>query len=260
MALTFRGTAKSYIQIGNDATTQNLFTIENGHASRVDLKLQRLTMHNDNTLILTAVMPISKISRATAISGGAILEKKAFDTTQTSDSNVIFRAGTQEVDRITATPGDTIWQQFVNRMHTAVEQQQDDDRNTLPKRIAETGKEFILHPSEAIVVRLFAAVGTSNAMSIPNYFVECTFSEYSLSTFSIGGTVTLSATPVEGAKVMVIEADDELLTNPFLVEVITTPAGGTWSSTIKTGRVGAAFVQYKNGTTYYTAPGSPFLS
>jgi len=40
---------------------------------------------------------------------------------------------------------------------------------------------------------------------------------------------------------------------------IVTPPGGAWTSTISTGKVGAAFVQYWVGATYYTTPGSPYL-
>jgi len=65
---------------------------------------------------------------------------------------------------------------------------------------------------------------------------------------------------VSGAIITVIEADDESMTNPVLVEKIVTAAGGTWASSITTGKVGAAFVQYKSGATYYTAPGSPYLA
>jgi len=72
--------------------------------------------------------------------------------------------------------------------------------------------------------------------------------------------VTLGGSPVSGAKVMVMESDNVAGTNMFLREVITTPAGGTWASSILTGKVGSAFVQYEAGGTYYTAPGSPYLS
>ena len=72
-------------------------------------------------------------------------------------------------------------------------------------------------------------------------------------------TVTLSGSPVSGAIVTVIEADDLDMTNPVLVDTIVTPAGGTWSADILTGKVGAAFVQYRSGGTLYTAPGSPYL-
>lgn len=261
MAITFKGTAKSSIVVGNDATTQNIFTITNDYASRVDVRIRRLVFQEDAIGLSTAVMPIVKTSRATAISGGVVLEKVTFDTTLVSDANVIFRAPSAETARITATPGNTVWQQFPLRLHTGVEQQQglDDYILTGLPALVST-KDFVLHPGESLLVQVVAAVDASNAQVSNNWFVMCVYEEDALSTFTISGTVTLSGSPVDGAKVMVIEADDVLLTNAHLREVITTPAGGTWSSTIRTGKVGAAFVQYKNGATYYTAPGSPYLS
>ena len=261
MAITYRGTAKSYIQYGNDALLQNLFTIENGYQSRVNVNIRKLAMEIDSIALLAAVMPLAKVSRATAISGGQIVEKCGFDTALTSDVNVIARAQMMEAARITATPGDIIWEQFTNRMHTAVEQQRCPTKYLLlPSIVGDVGHEFTLRPGQALLVQVVAAAVTSNAALTNNYFIECAFEEATIATFSIGGTVTLGGSPVDGAKVMVIEADDVLLTNAFLREVITTPSGGTWASAIRTGKVGAAFVQYKNGATYYTAPGSPFLS
>lgn len=259
MAITFKGTAKSYIQLGNDAVTQKIFTIENGFKSLVDLNILRLLTTDDSVIALTTVMPIVKTSRAIGISGGVILEKVPFDTLQTSDANVIFRAQVAETARITATPGDTIWQNFVLRMHTAVEQQSGEERNFLPLLAKNLNIKVKLHPNESLVCMITASTAASNSINIHNYMVECVFEEDAISTFAISGTVMLSGVPIEGAKIMVIEADDESLTNAFLREVITTPAGGTWASMIRTGKVGAAFVQYKTGATYYTAPGSPFL-
>jgi len=260
MAVTFRGMARSHIILGNDATTQNLFTIENGFKSRVNVNIRALEVSIDDTVVLTAVTPIIKLSRATDISGGQLVEKTGFDTTQISDSNVVIRAALLEMARITATPGDTIWQKFDNRMHTAVEQQRPNiGKSMLPYFVSDTGKELKLRPGQAVLCQVVAAAGTSNSAVANNYFAQCTFEEDAISTFAISGTVTLSGSPVSGAKVIVIEADNISMTNPLLVEVISTPAGGTWASTIRTGKIGAAFVQYTNGGTYYTAPGSPYL-
>lgn len=43
-------------------------------------------------------------------------------------------------------------------------------------------------------------------------------------------------------------------------DITVSGAGATWASTIRTGKVGAAFVQYESGGTKYTAPGSPYLA
>jgi plastocyanin len=253
--------ARTHIILGNDATTQNLFAIENQSASRVNVNIRSINISVDDIVVLAAVTPLIRISRATAISGGQLVEKTGLDTTQSSDSNVVFRAALLEMARITATPGTTIWEKFDNRMHTAVEQQRPNiGKNILPYIVGKTGMEFKLRPSEEVLVQVVAAAGTSNSAVANNYFVECMFEEEALSTFSISGIITLNASPVVGAKVIVIQADDISLTNPILVGVITTPIDGTWSSSIVSGKIGAAFVQYTTGGIYYTAQGSPFLS
>lgn len=259
MAISFVGSSRSPIVIGNDAVTQNLFTITNGAASRVNVNIRRLSLQNDCIAVLTAVMPIMKVSRATSISGGVIVDKQPFSTNYVSDSNVVIRSPIAEMSRITATADDTIWSQFTNRMYTAVEQQQGDDKNMLPLLVANAGMEFKLRPGESLLGRQVASAGTSNAATVTNYFVNVVWEEDEIATFAISGTVTLASVPVAGAVVYVMESDDQIGTNTTLVETITTGVGGTWASTIRTGKVGSAFVQYKSGGTFYTAPGSPYL-
>ena len=116
-----------------------------------------------------------------------------------------------------------------------------------------------MRPGESLLCQVVGATTASNARLANNWWVQAEWEEDPIATFAISGTVTLSGSPVSGAKVMVLEADDTAMTNAVLVEVVTTAAGGTWASSIKTGKVGAAFVQYTNGGTYYTAPGSPYL-
>jgi len=261
MAVTYIGTAKTKIIYGNDSTSQYLFSVENGVQSKVDVHVKRLYVQMNCLSVLTTVMPLIKTYRATSITGGDILSKEGpFDTSLTSDNNVIFRGQCWDTSRMGASPGDIVWQNFAMRMHTAVEQQIAEDRNVLPLLLANNLYDFVLHPGESIVVRLVGATNASNPYGNTHFFVNCVWEENSLSTFNISGIVTLSSSAVEGAKVIIVEADDELLTNGYIKEIITTPAGGNWSSTIRTGKVGAAFIQYKNGGIYYTAPGSPFLS
>lgn len=265
MAVVFRGTAETLAIVGNDETTQNLFVIENGFKSRVNVIIRRLTFGCDSLVALTSVQNIVRIARCTAVSGGVTLHKSPFDTTQTSDANVVFRAQANEAGRITATAGDTLWAQLAGRMHTAVEQQNAErdseriqERNLIP--LTSISTNLTLRPGESLVVKVFASAAASNAQNSTNYTVRCSWDEDSVTTFAISGAVTLGGSPLNGAKVMVLEADDAALTNAYLVEVKTTAGGGLWSSTIRTGKVGAAFVQYENGGTYYTAPGSPYLS
>lgn len=265
MAISFRGTAQSLNIFGNDATTQNLFVIENGIESRVNVIVRRLTFGSDSLVALASVMNMLKVSRCTGVSGGVTLDKPKFNGTQTSDPAVVFRAQANETSPITATPGDVLWTQFCGRMHTAVEQQRAEDdserlkeRNLLPL-VAKDTADFTLLPGQSLLVRVHANTAASNALNSMNYVVRCSWEEDEIATYAISGTVTLSSSPVSGAIVTVIEADDISMTNPVLREVITTGAGGTWASNIRVGKVAAAFVQYESGGTYYTAPGSPYL-
>ncbi len=266
MAVTYRGAVQTLVIAGNDATTQNLFVIENGIASRVNVIIHRLTFASDALAVLTSIQSVVKTSRATSVSGGVVLAKAPFTSTQTSDAAVVFRARANETGAITATAGGTLWSQLATRMHTAVEQQQPEvdsellhERTLLPT-VADTIADFILRPGEALLVRLVAATAASNPSTSSNYVVACAWEEDAIATFAISGTVTLSGSPVSGAVVTVIEADDINMTNAVLRETITTGGGGTWASNIRTGKVAAAFVQYENGGTYYTAPGSPYLA
>ncbi len=262
MAITFVGGVGSPLMSGNDATTQTLFSIENGIASRVNILIRSLHIAQDGIAALTAVMPLLKTSRGINISGGITLPHAKYDTTQTSDPALTFRCAMGEGAPITATAGDIIYQQFRARAHTIVEQQQEyagrEDYGALPGVLST--KDFVLRPGESLIVQVVAAAGTSNA-AITNYWnATCQWEEDAIATFAISGTVTLSGSPVSGAIVTVVEADDTSLTNAHVRETITTGAGGTWASTIRTGKVGAAFVQYESGGTKYTAPGSPFLA
>ncbi len=60
MAVTFIGGVQVPIVIGNDATTQNLLTIENQIGSRVDVHVRRLTIQMDPVTALTSVKPQAK--------------------------------------------------------------------------------------------------------------------------------------------------------------------------------------------------------
>lgn len=260
MPVIFTGGVQVPVVFGNGATIQHLFAVENGIASRVDILVRRLTVRNDTIAVLTSVMPQVKVSRGTNISGGIMLAKETFDTLQGSSSFVNFRSAMGEGSHITATQGDTIWQQYVTRMHTVVEQVLDNEDSLLPRLVVEDAFNLRLRPGQSLLATVVGATAASNATITNNWMIGCTWEEDEIATFAISGTVTLSGSPVSGAIVTVIEADDIDMTNAVLRETIVTPAGGTWASSIRTGKVGAAFVQYRVGATYYTAPGSPYLA
>ena len=259
MAISFKGAVQVPIFLGNDALIQNAFVFENGIGSRVNVNIRRLMVEMDSTVALSTVMPQVKVCRATNVSGGIIVDKSKFDSLESSNQFVRIRSRLAEGSAINATAGDTIYQQYTSRLHTAVEQVISEAQSLLPRLVEDTGKEFKIRPNESMLVYVVSNAVTSNPAISNNWQINCMWEEDEIATFAISGTVTLSAAPVSGAIVTVIEADDIVMTNPVLVEKIVTGAGGTWASTIKTGKVGAAFVQYESGGTYYTAPGSPYL-
>ena len=258
MAITFTGGVMVPTVFGNDAVTQHIFALENQIGSRVDVNVRRLVVQNDPLTALTSVMPQVKVSRGVNISGGIMLDKAQFRTTETSDPFVKIRSALGEGSPITATRGDTIWQQYTSRLHTAVEQVIASDEPLLP-RLVDTF-DFKLKPGESLLATVISATAASNPALSRNWLVDCIWEEDAKATFAISGTVTLSGSPVAGAIVSVIEADDVSMTNPVLIKTIVTGAGGTWAADILTGKVGAAFVQYESGGTKYTAPGSPYLA
>lgn len=243
---------------GNDAVTQHIFALENHIGSRVDVNVRRLTVQNDPLTALASVMPQVKVSRGVNISGGILLDKAKLRTTETSDPFVKIRSALGEGSPITATQGNTVWQQYTSRLHTAVEQVIASDDPLLP-RLVDTF-DFKLKPGESLLATVISATAASNPALSHNWLVDCIWEEDAKATFAISGTVTLSGSPVAGAIVSVIEADDVSMTNPVLIKTIVTGAGGTWAADILTGKVGAAFVQYESGGTKYTAPGSPYLA
>jgi len=260
MAITYRGTVASFPIQGNDQLLQNLFLFENGVASRVNVYIRRLVLQNDAVAALTSVMPLVKTSRiSNDFSGGIILSKCPFDTTQTSNDAVKIRASIAFGTPITATEGQPAWGKFFIRLHSVIQKVIAPDASMLPVLVQDAGKEYKLRPGEFLLIQVRGAAVTSNPSLGNNWFVNAMWEEDSLPIFNISGVVTLDASPVNGAKVMVLQADDEYMSNAVLVEVKTTNALGEWASTILSGKVGAAFVQYKDGGNFYTAPGSPFL-
>jgi len=104
----------TFRQVGNAATTQNLFTIENIDSTKL-VYVRRILVQMDATAALTAVMPLIKTSRATGVpTGGTTLNKGQFDTANASNANTICRGSTASDGGAnsgpTATPGDVLWE------------------------------------------------------------------------------------------------------------------------------------------------------
>lgn len=260
MAYQYKGLASSQLIFGNDALTQNLFVVQNGYASRVNIIIKCLAHQNDPQALLTSVMPQINVASGTGLAtGGTELGKVPFSTAYVSDANVKILAAYGNCSPITIVANQRMWQQYSNRMHTAFGQVWSFDSGLIPTLMQENANQYVLRPGQVLVIQVTGATAASNAALCNNMFAQVCWEEEAISTFAISGTVTLGGVAVVGAKVTVIEADDESMTNARIVEVKTTGVGGLWASTIRNGCVGSAFVQYKDGSTYYTAPGSPYL-
>src|SRR5574343_360659 len=126
----------SFRTLGTAATPHNLLTIENIDATKL-VYVRRVVVQLDATAVLTSVMPQVKLSRTTAVpTGGTTLNKGLFDTANTSNANTIVRGSTASDGGantgISATAGDTLWQQYCMRLHTAVGQVLAPDNSVAP--------------------------------------------------------------------------------------------------------------------------------
>lgn len=169
MAGTF--SAASFRTVGSAATPHNLLTIENTDAT-VEVRIRDLMIQLDATAVLTAVMPLVKVSRATGVpTGGTTLSKAQFDTSNASDAQVVVRGANASdggaATAITATAGTAIWQEFQMRLHTAVGQVL-----SPPSRMQTIlTKDLVLRQNEALLVQVVAAAGTSNPAT--NHWSVC---------------------------------------------------------------------------------------
>lgn len=169
MAGTF--SAASFRILGTAATPHNLLTIENTDAT-VQVRIRDLMIQLDATAVLTAVMPLVKVSRATGVpTGGTTLTKAQFDTTNASDAQVVVRAANASdggaATAITATAGTTIWQEYQMRMHTVVGQVLSPP-SRMPTVLV---KDLVLRQNEALLVQVVASAGTSNPAT--NHWSVC---------------------------------------------------------------------------------------
>ena len=169
MAGTF--SAASFRILGTAATPHNLLTIENTDATVV-VTIRDIMVQLDATAVLTAVMPLVKVSRATAVpTGGTTLTKAQFDTNNASDAQIIVRGATASdggvATAITATASAALWQEYQMRLHTAVGQVL-----SPPSRMPTLlDKSLVLRQNEALLVQVVASAGTSNPAT--NHWSVC---------------------------------------------------------------------------------------
>lgn len=168
----------SWRTLGTAATPHNLLTIENIDSTKL-VYVRRIVVQLDATAVLTSVMPQVKLSRTTAVpTGGTTLNKGLFDTSNSSNANTIIRGSTASDGGantgITATAGDTLWQQYCMRLHTAVGQVLSPDNLAAPA-IIDT-QNLVLRQNQALLVQVVASAGTSNPAT-NHWFVNIVWEE-----------------------------------------------------------------------------------
>lgn len=259
MAL-YTGCATTPRITGNGLLTQRLFAIENKLGSKRLVRVRRLSSQMDATALLTAVKPLLKTTRGVGeVTNGAQVAKGTFDTLQTSDHNVrLWHHGAPDLalgTEVIGTPGTIHWGQFSMRLHSLAEQVIGADENQLS--VIVENKPFSLYPGQYILVEAIGSAVTSNPTT-NHWFFNCAWTEEVFTTFTISGVVRLGGVPVVGAEVIVVIADDLLMTNAVLWDSVTTSAGGAWSSNIPVGKLAFAYAQNEVSGTKYTSLGRPY--
>ena len=158
-------TAATFREVGSAATPQNLMSIENIDSTKL-IYVRRVVFQVDETVVLTSVTPIVRISRATGVpTGGTTLNKGQFDTNNASNSNTIVRGSTASDGGAnsgpTATAGDAIWEQYIMRVHTAVGQILCLDMDALPQNLVQSNN-MVLRQNQALLLQVVASAGASN--------------------------------------------------------------------------------------------------
>lgn len=261
MAITFRGSCVTGMFTGTSGSA--VFALYCTPYSKVRLDVLSMTAQLDTVAAMTTtghVAPLFMVMKvAGTVSGGMLLPAKGtFDTSMTPDPGVEVRqslgfAGGSGADlTITGTPV-AISEGFGTRNTTVYGQQMYVDDWCPVKRPANS--HLYLNPGEALVVYWRDAVKPAGGEA----FFGIVWEEDSLGTsYSVSGQVTLSGSPVTGAKILLVTDTDRDMPAPK-VEVISTDGSGNWSKTLATGIKADAFVQHRSGETLYTAEGKPYL-
>lgn len=181
--VTFQGAVAGFRTLGNAASPQNLFTIENGAGSTVLVGVKKLSVEMDATAAQLAVAPEFLTTRPTGLpTGGTQMTKTGgYDTSLTSNASAILRAATASdggaATAITATAGGTrLYHQFQMRMPTQVGQMLADDWNCIPLQCYDD--PVILRAGEALLVQV---IGTAASNAATNHYVaKCVWEEFKL--------------------------------------------------------------------------------
>jgi hypothetical protein len=268
MAVTWRGSTvtpqlQAMLPTGG---SRPVFAIVNTFRSRCTVDILRLVCQFDVTEAPTSnvanrMMPIMRARRvaATDVSGGLLVSARpAWDTTiGAADAGVEVRCdpgafGGPDTAMTITSPGGPMWQQFTARQASQVEQFQSYDNSCLPALAASF--DMILRVGEALVIEHVAQLPTGGVA----WFEVAWEEDQTDAGYEVGGTVTLSGSPVTGARVLLVTDSATAMANP-VVQPLTTDGSGEFSRTLASGVKAAVFVQHEAGGTKYTDEGKPFL-
>ena len=269
MALTWRGsTVTPLIQPQPVPSGNNVvFAVVNTFRSRAKVDILRIVHQMDNDELATGsttnrIMPIMRTRKCAAadVSGGiAVKARPAWDTAINSPDDgvkILFNPGAYGGPDTLITAANRsapFWQQFTMRQASAVEQVLSQDNSCAP-RLA-LSSPFVLMPGEALIIEqqepLLPVGGTS--------WFQIAWEEDQIDAgYVVGGTVNLSGSPVNGAKVLVVTDSATAMPAPE-IETLTTGAPGTFSKTLASNVKAAVFVQHETGGTKYSDEGKPYI-
>jgi len=268
MALTWRGSTVTPMIQAMPVLNSNVvvFAIVNTFRSRARVNVLRLVTQLDVAEPPTGttsnrVMPIMRSRRCAAadVSGGVeIKARPAYDTTINDPDpgiKVLFDPGAfggPDTVITAANRSGPMWEQFTNRQASGIEQCLSWDNFCVPGMAA--SKDIVLAPGEAFIIEQQAALPTGGAA-----FFEIAWEEDRIDAgYVVGGSVALSGSPVNGAKVLLVTDATTAMPAPE-IETITTGAPGTFSKTLASGVKAAVFVQHENGGTKYSDEGKPYI-
>jgi hypothetical protein len=167
----------SFRTLGVAAGTQNILTIENPAASLVNIAIRQLSVMSDSTAALTTVAQQIQVSRTTGLpTNGTTLTPVKYQTAY-GTANAIVRGGTASdgggATAITAVAGSVIWQQYLDRLHTAVGWVTHPNYNLIPD-VGTDLRQIILVPGEALLVQGVTSIPTTTHMIVQVGWLEMT--------------------------------------------------------------------------------------
>lgn len=177
---TFNGWVAAFRTLGTAATPQNLFSIENGSGSPVNIAVKRLSVEMDSTAALLTVAPeFVTYYQTTLPTGGTALTKVGTDSALSSNTSAVLRGGTASdggvATAITATASaNRLWHQFQSREQTLVAQSTSDDMMLMP--VFSNDEPFILRASQALLIQVIGTAASNAATN--HYVVKCAWEEF----------------------------------------------------------------------------------